>query len=216
MSDKIIGKVMLKPETVVCGQSIFIEVTAPNGKEYTVSGETIVRINGIIGAQQYLQFDHPGDRTIFIVAARNGVVETTTAKVHVIDPDIPTTTLNGDGLRIMALMHNPMFKILPMLRIARSPRQPYVTALSLGRTLFVNGFSAGPDIHEISDQLNETLESKFEAIEALGQSMPIGPETLSSGPFIGEAVNGGRPIPFSYRYVPLFCNSRSCWITIFT
>lgn len=153
MANEIIAKVSLTPETVAPGQSVLIEVTGPNGESYPVSGETLVRINGIIGAQQYLQFDQSGDRAIFVAAARGGVVETTTATIHVVESDEPTPAINGDGLRIMALIRNPNFRVPPMLQIARSPRQPYAAALSLGRIIFANGFSAGPNIRQRSHQI---------------------------------------------------------------
>ena len=70
MSNKIIGQITVTPTTVAPGQSVLVEVTGADGETYTVSGQTIVRINGTIGAQQYLQFDRAGDRTIFVAAAQ--------------------------------------------------------------------------------------------------------------------------------------------------
>jgi len=171
MSNKIIGQITVTPTTVAPGQSVLVEVTGADGETYTVSGQTIVRINGTIGAQQYLQFDRAGDRTIFVAAAQGGLVETATATVHVVPLDTSPLALNGDGLRIMALIHNPAFRQPPMLQIARSPRQPYTAALSLGRVMFRNGFSSGSDMQQ---RLQQTLDPESVAIgSVVSQPMQI-------------------------------------------
>jgi hypothetical protein len=145
---ELIGHVTLTPDNVVPGQSVFVQVTGPNGEVYPINGETIVRINGVLGAEQYLQFERPGDHAILVNAARNGIIETQEATVHVAAPETPTPAIDGNGMRIMALMHHPGLHEPPRLNLARSPRQPYAAAFSLGRDIFPNGLSQGPGMIE--------------------------------------------------------------------
>src|SRR5689334_12216514 len=120
MHNELIGRISLSPRTVAPGQSVRVAVTGPNGEDYPIAGDIRVRINGVPGARQYLQFDAPGDAIIQVTAERDGKVETASAAVHVTGADAPTPALDSDGLRILDLIHHPCLGAPPVLRVARS------------------------------------------------------------------------------------------------
>lgn len=144
MSKKMLGKITVTPETIVAGQSVFIEVNSLEGKSLTISDDITVRINGVIGPNQYLQFDKPGIKTITVSAGRGEDLETQSIEVAVADLASPGPHANMLNPHFQAFIFNPKIQSLPILNVTRSKAQPYKAVFSLGKKyLGSNYFSEG-------------------------------------------------------------------------
>lgn len=167
MPNSLIGQVVFSASAIVPGQSVRAEVLDPAGESYSDAGDTVVHINGIRGAVQFLQFDRAGDKTVFVTASKDGLIENQSASLQVAAPDTPAASASGESLRIMALSLRPDIK-MPLLQVARSPRQPYAVTVSLGRTLLRGGFSSGPGAGA-----SDLLPFMRQRMSAVGESHPI-------------------------------------------
>src|SRR5580765_8880160 len=121
MSAKIIGKISFSPETIVPGQSVFVQVNSLDGTNFNVDDDTIVRINGVFGPNQYLQFEEAGKKTI-VVSASSGknIIETQTVEFEVADIKSSDGLLNPSGPRFIALSFHPKLRSLPILNLTRA------------------------------------------------------------------------------------------------
>ncbi len=144
MSKKMLGTITVTPETIVAGQSVFIEVNSLEGKSLKISDEITVRINGVIGPDQYLQFDKPGIKTITVSGGKGEDLETQIIEVTVADIANPGSHSNMLNPQFHALIFNPKIQALPILNVTRSKAQPYKAVFSLGKKyLGSNFFSEG-------------------------------------------------------------------------
>ena len=83
INGQLIGKVEISPDAPKVADSVLVQVYGPNDQPLGIDNGPFVRINGVTGARQYLQFARAGTQRIFIVAERNGTVERVTLELKI-------------------------------------------------------------------------------------------------------------------------------------
>jgi hypothetical protein len=135
MMGQIIGQIRVSPNPALVGESVLVEVIDPLGNSYDMGGETIVRINGVLGSPQYLQFEDSGQQEIIVAASRNGNLETEFVTIDVIDFADTTKHVN-DNQRVYRsfLLEKklPHLSSPPILRIQQYGTKPYLARFYVG------------------------------------------------------------------------------------
>jgi hypothetical protein len=126
----LIGSIVCTPTKVHVGQSMLIEVKAPDGRSYDGNELVHVSINGRPGAKQYVQFGRAGQRALVVLAApapgHAGSVEKKTATVEVEKVDDEAVPLIRALRRheSPATVHLSLISPLGPGRVKRPPRNP--------------------------------------------------------------------------------------------
>jgi hypothetical protein len=83
LATKLLGSIVCTPSSTLVGQSVRVEVKAPNGAAHDNHETVPISINGVPGSTQYLSWDYAGTYVITAIAHRRGAMEkmTTTIKV---------------------------------------------------------------------------------------------------------------------------------------
>lgn len=139
----LVGSVTVTPERAVPGESILFEVFDLAGAPLVDQPDAYVRINGITGARQYLQFPIGGRHRVSVSAWRAGLpVDDSHVVVEIVAGSEPVPE-GGDGLQVRALSLTPDIG-LPLLNIAHTPDSPATVGLSVGTgTRFFSGLTTG-------------------------------------------------------------------------
>src|SRR3954468_9530333 len=132
-TDQIIGEVAVTPSEPNPADSVLVEVRAPDGSVISGADGERIRINGITGARQYLQFARSGKQSVFVVAERNGAVERRVVEVNVKSLAATTlgtapATMNRDQKKLM----RKAVAELPLLQVGKFADTPYRMAFSVG------------------------------------------------------------------------------------
>jgi hypothetical protein len=112
------------------GQSILVEVKAPDGTAYNNTEKFYIGINGVPGSRQYLQFTRPGAAQILVTTKGAGGIEQQSATVQIQTPPAPAAAAPGATVPLAAHLWPTIG--LPVLRIARRPNTRYGVSLNLG------------------------------------------------------------------------------------
>lgn len=111
---KLLGSIVCTPSTAAIGESVCVEVRAPDGRPYDNTEATPISINGVPGSRQYLVWNRAGTKNITVVAGMRGHIEKLKASVQI--------TVPADG------------KQPPLLQVRPMPEQPTRLRLSLLNT----------------------------------------------------------------------------------
>ncbi|WP_136419582.1 carboxypeptidase-like regulatory domain-containing protein [Herbaspirillum sp. ST 5-3] len=111
---KLLGSIICTPPTAAIGESVCVEVRAPDGHAYDNTETVPISINGVPGSRQYLVWNRAGMKNIRVVAGTRGHIEKMNASVQI--------TVPVDG------------KQPPLLQVRTSPDQPTRLRLSLLHT----------------------------------------------------------------------------------
>lgn len=115
----LIGRVVFQPAAPKPGESVRVEVLGGDGQP--IAANIDLRINGIPGAVQYLQFAHPGERRIAVRAiGPDGKTERRVEKLNVVQ-----------GMALLFKSANAVAD-LPMLNVSQKPTNAYQAMLTLG------------------------------------------------------------------------------------
>ena len=114
------------------GQSVLVEALDPDGSPLKDQAGTVVRINGITGARQFLQFPRAGDHVIRVAAWREGDGTDRAEVTFPVVGDAIELPEHDSGFHVRALSLEPATGV-PMLRIAHTPGSPTTVGLSVGR-----------------------------------------------------------------------------------
>ena len=135
----LVGSVTVTPPQAVPGESILVEVLDLDGASLADQPDTYVRINGITGARQYLQFNCGGRHRVSVSAWRAGLpVDDSVVEVDIVAAAKPAPE-GGQGMQVRALSLSPDIG-LPILNIAHTPDAPATVGLSVGSGM---GFFTG-------------------------------------------------------------------------
>src|SRR5262245_62384747 len=115
----IIGRIAFQPTTVRPGESVRVEVFDVDDNSLN-GGQTQVKINGVPGAVQYLQFPSIGQRRV-VVRARTPEGET--------DQQVALLDVVGTPLYFRSVDTN---QDIAMIGVTQSAAQPYTAVLTLG------------------------------------------------------------------------------------
>jgi len=128
----IVDSISVTPKEAVPGESVLVEALGPGGESLANDSSAVVRINGIRGARQYLQFPYHGVHPLHVTAWREGSdSEEADASVTIVGDDVALPDGNaGIHLRSLALVPDVG---VPLLRVAQTPSTPTTVGLSLGR-----------------------------------------------------------------------------------
>ena len=185
---QLIGRVVVTPAEPKVAESVLVEVRAPNGQSLTGDTAPLIRINGVTGARQYLQFARAGKQNLFIVAEQNGKVERRTVEVDV--QPLAGLTMDTRAATITAAVRKRVWGAvadLPLLQASKLADEPYHVAFAVG------GFRVFPDgLANAKPHYRKTLEPEVKqrlkiAYNLLGR--PSEPET--------RPLTGPRPVPES-------------------
>lgn len=135
----IIGSVVFTPTQAVPGQSVLVEAVAPDSSPLVDQVGTVVRINGVTGARQYLQFPWAGEFVLRLDAWRGEAGTDSAEASFVVAGDAVELPQSDVGSHIRALSLESATGV-PVLRIAHTPGTPTTVGLSIGRS---SRFSAG-------------------------------------------------------------------------
>lgn len=120
----IIGRIAVQPTTVRPGESVRVEIFDTDDNSLSGS-QTQVRINGVPGAVQYLQFPSVGQRQV-IVNARTPEGDT--------EQQVALLDVAGSPLSFPSIDNN---QDIAMVGVTQSATQPYTAVLTLGSLIDV-------------------------------------------------------------------------------
>ena len=106
-SDVLLRSVVYSPPNPRVGESVLVEVKAPDGRVYTPDDVVAVSMNGTPGSRQWLQWAKPGPKRIFVIVRKTG--RPPERKLITLDVKAPS----GEA------------DIFPILRIEQRLDQPY-------------------------------------------------------------------------------------------
>lgn len=165
----LIGSIVCTPPSPHQGESVLVQVLAPDGSSYAEAPDAVVVINGITGAEQYLQFEHAGQHQLLVTVARAEETELLTQALDIqpvpsLDGAPEVITPDRQAMHVLSLRPEVG---LPMLRIARSPHQPYEVGFSVGRRhSYGEGLVTGPAAGQSRITLNRELTAQVFAQNA--------------------------------------------------
>ncbi|WP_332852988.1 carboxypeptidase-like regulatory domain-containing protein [Duganella sp. S19_KUP01_CR8] len=138
----LLGSVVCTPAVAAIGDSICVEVKAPNGQSYDNNESGNISINGVPGSKQYLVWNRAGKKTINVTAGKRGAIEKLKAEVQI---NAPADGKQPPMLTVRSAPHNPTAMILtvqnaperrtqgtPRPRIEIKPRTPATPAVPVG------------------------------------------------------------------------------------
>ena len=138
----LLGSVVCTPAVAAIGESVCVEVRAPNGQSYDNNDSGSICINGVPGSRQYLVWNRAGKKTINVTAGKRGAVEKLKAEVQI---NAPADGQQPPMLTVRSAPQNPTTMILtvqnaperrtqgtPRPRIEITPRTPAAPAIPVG------------------------------------------------------------------------------------
>ncbi|RFP12022.1 MULTISPECIES: carboxypeptidase-like regulatory domain-containing protein [unclassified Duganella] len=138
----LLGSVVCTPAVAAIGDSVCVEVKAPNGQSYDNNESGNISINGVPGSRQYLVWNRAGKKTINVTAGKRGAIEKLKAEVQI---NAPADGKQPPMLTVRSAPHNPTALILtvqnaperrtqgtPRPRIEIKPRTPATPAVPAG------------------------------------------------------------------------------------
>src|SRR6478609_6556900 len=120
----LIGRIVFQPTTVRPGESVRVEVVDTND-DPLYGTNTQVKINGVPGAIQYLQFPSAGQRRV-TVRARSSTGET--------EQQVALLDVVGGPVMFPSVRNQ---QDIAMVGVTQSASQPYVAVLTLGSLIDV-------------------------------------------------------------------------------
>jgi hypothetical protein len=139
----LFGDVSINPQNPKPGESVLVNVQPPTGQLWGVNSPRI-RINGIMGAKQYLQFSRGGTRTLHIVAELDGQIERRTVDVQVqslVKLTLGNVTADSIGRNEKKLLRRAVSN-LPILQVGQFATEPYKVGLAVsGFRVFSEGMA---------------------------------------------------------------------------
>lgn len=121
MGSSMIGRVEIEKEKPRPGESVRVEVLAPEDKPIEGTGAAVT-INGVPGAVQFLQFPTAGQRRISVRAVGAAGSEREVVTIDVKGAPLAFTGINGKA-------------DVAMLGVTQSSSQPYVAVLTIGSSV---------------------------------------------------------------------------------
>ena len=137
MSTKSIGNIVCTPSTVIPGQSVLVDVYAPDGTSYNNKETFYIGINGVPGSRQYLQFVRPGTHILSVIAKGPSGFEQETTTITVQQPTAPSFEPLPREAPLAAHLWPDIG--LPLLQVRRLPQTSYQVAFSVGAMTQANG-----------------------------------------------------------------------------
>jgi hypothetical protein len=138
----LLGSIVCTPAVAAIGDSICIEVKAPNGQSYDNNESGNICINGVPGSKQYLVWNRAGKKSITVTAGKRGAIEMLKAEVQI---NAPADGKQPPQLTVRAAPHHPTAMILtvqhaperrtqgtPRPRIEIKPRTPAAAVVPAG------------------------------------------------------------------------------------
>ncbi|KAF0191622.1 MAG: hypothetical protein FD165_1691 [Gammaproteobacteria bacterium] len=197
-SGKLIGSIAVSPESPRAGESFLVQVLAPNGEQYGNSETPFVRINGVTGSEQYLQYDRPGTKQILVSVLAEDKAERQTLAIQI----KPAAGSEHEAADTPVAPDRPRYArsrkaVLPMLTITRAPDTQYLLGFSVGIAPPDNGLSkrkTPPLTHRLgatynySSYLDETSNRDRASVAAFGRNA-----TMEAGHDRGIEVRRSSP-----------------------
>lgn len=153
----LIDRIVLQPTSPRPGETVRVEVF--DGVEDSAGGRTVVTINGVPGAVQYLQFPTAGQRRLNIRAVASGGE----SERQVVLLDVQGAPLQFPSSRSR--------QDIAMIGVSQSPTQPYEAILTLGSSIDTRTpptLSAGPSV---GTRINHALRPGSLAARLTDQSV---------------------------------------------
>ncbi len=133
----LIGEIICTPNDVAVGQSVLVEVRDQAGQLLTNQNDTLVAINGVRGARQYLQFERPGSHAVRVTAVQKDAATQTIVKDS--KSKVIEVTRHGGATR-----GDSSSEETPLLHLSRSPDSAYIVGLTLGFSPTQSGLRSSP------------------------------------------------------------------------
>lgn len=135
MPTTILGSVSVTPPQPRPGESVRVEVLDPQGHALEGRADVHVKVNGVPGALQFLQFAAAREHNLVISAASGATRERLVTKVSVV----------GATMVFKSTASASEVGAAPMMRLTQSQTNPYVATFSLGDA-FRHGARARPKL----------------------------------------------------------------------
>jgi len=133
-SGRLIGEVSVTPAEPKPGESVLVEVRPPADRSWSETGTPLVRINGVSGARQYLQFARAGKQRVFITAQADGQLERRVVEVQV--KSLVEEILGAPRPSALGALEKKKIRRalaeLPLLQVGKFADAPYRVALAVG------------------------------------------------------------------------------------
>jgi hypothetical protein len=133
-SGRLIGEVSVTPAEPKPGESVLVEVRPPADRSWSETGPPLVRINGVSGARQYLQFARAGKQRVFITAQADGQLERRVVEVQV--KSLVEEILGAPRPSALGALEKKKIRRalaeLPLLQVGKFADAPYRVALAVG------------------------------------------------------------------------------------
>jgi len=167
----IIGRIVLQPTIVRPGEPVRVEVL-DNDDNPLNGSQTQVLINGVLGAEQFLQFPTVGQRRLIIsVQAASGETDQQVALLDVIGAPLEFPSIDNRN-------------DIAMLGVTQLPSQPYVAILTLGSsvdTRMPHLQSIEPSAPPLTSKgfAQDSLATRLATRGVLGRAMSLNPQALT-------------------------------------
>ncbi len=125
----VIGSVTRSREELQLGDCVLIEVLDAAGGPLSEDPAVLVSINGVLGARQWLQPEHPGSFPVLVCARRGDEVETSAMELPVAAPAAPPEQEQVEaGAIVVRALRVPG---VPLLQLAKAGDTPYRASFSV-------------------------------------------------------------------------------------
>lgn len=141
---RIIGDIDVNPMEPKPGETVSIRVHPPTGQTWNDTATPFIRINGLTGAFQFLQFARGGRHYIQVIAEKNGNVERRLVEINVKSLVVETLgrTIQPNLSREDKKMVKEAMANLPILQVGKFVDEPYRIAFAVGGfRVFPNGLA---------------------------------------------------------------------------
>jgi hypothetical protein len=185
----IIGDVVVTPSTPKQAESVLIEVHAPDGNPIDEATGPQVRIDGVTGPRQYVQFARAGKHSVSVIAVDNSQVQRRTVDIEVapIAGLLATSTAEAAAAPQLAEVRAAIAE-LPMLQVGKSVNESYRVAFSVGGFKVFSGGLA--NVRPVRQKTLEPELNERPSDSAVGTAVAR-PEL---GPVVGREL-GARVLP---------------------
>jgi hypothetical protein len=156
MATTIIGSIVCTPPNPMIGESVLVEVHPPDGATFDAVTRRQIRIDGVPGTRNYLQFVRPGANVVRVQAIGPQGPEEATAEVRVQAPaEMPKLELRPGAAAPLAA-HLWAEIGVPLLQVGHLAQQPHAVGFAVGQSMLL---ARNPGVATLSSRSLHVLPS---------------------------------------------------------
>ena len=203
----LIGEIVVTPAQPKPAETVLVEVRRPDGQPYAEGDPDapLIRINGVTGARQYLQFARAIPQCLLVVAEQGEQVERQTVTIPVQPLEVPGVgTAPGTPVHVIRVMNalglsrqSDLIAALDLItsRKLENPARPVVVNLSVGAYVGSEAFTA------LDDAVQATIDAGVTVIVSAGNdgadAANFSPAHVADAITVGASDKGGKLAGYS-------------------